>query len=160
MPELQLSSSGTHLGKLRNFMPIKKKAPKETITIYTDGSCARENHHGAYAAIIIYSNGHRVQLSGNFPFTNSCRMEMTAAVKALQHLHGEYDVKIYTDSMYLITQAETAKDPKKNADLIYELRFQMRRHNVQLIPVKSHSGNALNNEVHRLATKARKSTTG
>jgi len=140
----------------------------KTVTIYTDGSCEGNPGRGGWAAILKYKDKERI-ISGGEPETTNNRMELTAALKALQTLQTPCNVKLHTDSEYLksaFTQRwiikwqsngwmTSQREPVKNQDLWKELWKQNQIHDVQWIKVKAHANNKLNNQVDQLAVKAR-----
>ncbi len=70
------------------------------VTIYTDGACSGNPGPGGWAAVLIYGE-YRKEISGYEPLTTNNRMELTAAIKALQALNRPCEVEIFTDSAYL-----------------------------------------------------------
>ncbi|MCY4234485.1 MAG: ribonuclease HI [Bacteroidetes bacterium] len=140
----------------------------KTVTIYTDGSCEDNPGRGGWAAILKYNGKERI-ISGGEPETTNNRMELTAALKALQALKRPCTVKLHTDSQYLrhafinnwIRKWQSNgwitsnRQPVKNQDLWKELWKQNQIHDVQWIKVKAHANNKLNNRVDQLAVKAR-----
>ena len=72
----------------------------ERVTIYTDGACSGNPGPGGWAALLIF-NGREKELSGGEPLTTNNRMELTAAIKALEALTRPCAVDLYTDSQYL-----------------------------------------------------------
>jgi ribonuclease HI len=99
------------------------------VTIYTDGSCLGNPGNGGWAAILRYG-AHEKELSGGFRETTNNRMELLAAVEALEALKRPCAVELYTDSAYLrngVTQwifgwkkngwRTADKKPVKNQDL-------------------------------------------
>jgi ribonuclease HI len=110
-------------------VPIKK------VTIYTDGACSGNPGPGGWGAILQYGDKEKELFGGEKPTTNN-RMELMAAIKALQSLKTECQVDLYTDSNYVrqgITEWihswkkkgwKTAdKKPVKNSDLWQELEI-------------------------------------
>lgn len=95
-------------------------------------------------------------------------MELTAVIKALQHLKFPCDVKVYSDSAYIVNCFKqkwylnwqrngwqtSAKKPVENKDLWKELLALTQKHNVEFIKVKGHSNVALNNRCDELARAA------
>lgn len=138
-----------------------------TVTIYTDGSCEGNPGRGGWAAILRYNKHERV-LTGGSPQTTNNRMEMTAALKALQSLKEPCAVKLHTDSQYLkraFTDGwlnrwrsngwlTSNKQPVKNQDLWNNLWSETQKHKVQWIKVKAHANNKLNNRADELAVAA------
>ncbi|MCY4673821.1 MAG: ribonuclease HI [Bacteroidetes bacterium] len=139
----------------------------KTVTIYTDGSCEGNPGRGGWAAILRYNKHERV-LKGGSPQTTNNRMEMTAALKALQSLKEPCTVKLHTDSQYLkraFTDGwlnrwrsngwlTSNKQPVKNQDLWNDLWRETQKHKVQWIKVKAHANNKLNNRADKLAVAA------
>ena len=137
------------------------------VTIYTDGSCEGNPGRGGWAAILRYNKKDRVLTGGSLQTTNN-RMEMTAALKALQLLKEPCAVKLHTDSQYLrraFTDGwlhrwhsngwlTSNKQPVKNQDLWKDLWSEAQKHEVQWIKVKAHANNKLNNRADALAVAA------
>ena len=73
---------------------------KEVI-IYTDGACSGNPGPGGWGAILIYGE-HRKEISGYAPLTTNQRMELTAVIEGLKQLTEACQVKVYSDSAYLI----------------------------------------------------------
>jgi len=135
------------------------------ITIYTDGACSGNPGPGGYG-IVLLSGPHRLEKSAGFRLTTNNRMELLAAIVALESLKfAGSDVKLYTDSRYLTDavnkgwlfaweQKRFAK--KKNPDLWIRFLSIYRKHNVKLIWVKGHNENPENERCDRLAVEAYK----
>ncbi len=137
------------------------------VVIYTDGACIGNPGPGGWAAVIVAPTDRR-ELSGRFRRTTNNRMEMRAAIEALDAVEPHCPVAIYTDSSYLrdgITSwihgwqrngwRTAAKKPVKNADLWKRLLQAQDRHTaaggVTWHWVRGHAGNALNVRADRLA---------
>ncbi|MFM8838303.1 MAG: RNase H family protein, partial [Bacteroidota bacterium] len=72
------------------------------ITIYTDGSALGNPGPGGYGAILL-SGTHRKEISGGFRLTTNNRMELMAAIAALQEIKGKsHDIEVISDSKYLV----------------------------------------------------------
>lgn len=142
------------------------------VTIYTDGG-ARPNPGGpgGWAALLIH-DGHERELSGAEPATTNNRMELTAAIMALEALRQPCEVTLYTDSQYLKNGISewlprwiskgwktAARRPVKNQDLWRRLHDACQRHEIRWRWVRGHAGDPANRRVDRLATAARKSLT-
>ena len=138
---------------------------KEVIA-YTDGACRGNPGPGGWGALLIW-NEHRRELKGAEPQTTNNRMELSAAIAALEALRGSCAVSLYTDSVYVqqgITQWlpgwrargwKTAdKKPVKNQDLWQQLDTAASRHQVKWLWVKGHAGNEGNEAADRLANQA------
>jgi ribonuclease HI len=139
------------------------------VTIYTDGACSGNPGPGGYGAILAYG-AHSRELSAGYARTTNNRMEILAAIVALETLKEPCEVTLYSDSKYL-TQAisqhwllgwlrngwkTTTKKPVKNIDLWQRLNAQLHRHKVTFEWVKGHAENANNNRCDELARTAAK----
>lgn len=136
------------------------------IEIYTDGACANNPGRGGWAAITIDNDGiHKI--AGGSKDTTNQRMELTAAIKALQELKEPCEVIIYTDSKYLINGItkwihswrdrnwhKSDGKPVKNRDLWVALDQLNQFHNICWSWVKAHNGNKYNDLVDVLAKGA------
>lgn len=134
------------------------------IIIHTDGACSGNPGPGGWGAILEW-NGHRKELKGGEPETTNNRMEMMAAIKALEALkRKDKDVILITDSVYLrdgITKWihgwkkrgwKTAdKKPVKNVDLWQHLDELARTHSIEWRWVKGHAGDPGNERADELA---------
>src|ERR1051326_980018 len=139
------------------------------ITIYSDGACTGNPGPGGWAAVM--KNGDKLlELSGGDPITTNNRMELQAAIEALQALDEPCRIEFFTDSVYLrdgITSwiagwkargwVTTEKKRVKNADLWRVLDAAVGRHEIAWRWVKGHAGNDLNERCDQLAVD-RKST--
>lgn len=136
------------------------------VEAYTDGSCLGNPGPGGYGALLKYNN-HEKALSGGFKLTTNNRMELLAAIKALEFLTEPCRVTLTTDSQYVrqgITQWmngwkkkgwKTAdKKPVKNKDLWQLLDTLNAKHEVEWKWVKGHSGHHENEIVDDLAREA------
>ena len=143
------------------------------IKIYTDGACVGNPGPGGWAAIVLFENKKK-ELFGGEKLTTNNRMELTAAIKALEYCAREEkkqlslkDVKIFTDSVYVkegITvwvnsweknNWKTAdKKNVKNVDLWKKLKSLTNSNQVEWYWIKSHSENPMNDLADELAKKA------
>jgi ribonuclease HI len=134
--------------------------------IYTDGACRGNPGPGGWGAILRY-NGHEKTLYGAEPMTTNNRMELMAAIRALESLKRPCRVRITTDSRYVqkgITEWLTdwkrrgwktaAKKPVKNADLWQRLDAAAAGHDVRWNWVRGHSGHRENELADNLANQA------
>ncbi len=143
--------------------------PRKHVTAYTDGSCETRSGDGGWAYLLVY-NGARKQASGYEAGTTNNRMELTAAVRALEALRQPCQVTLVTDSQYL-KKAFTdgwldawqrngwrtaSRAAVKNQDLWRSLLDLTARHQVSWSWTRGHAGHAENEEVDRLALQARK----
>jgi ribonuclease HI len=140
------------------------------VTIYTDGACSGNPGPGGWGAILM-SKGHEREIMGGEILTTNNRMEMTAAIRALEALKRPCKVELHTDSQYLrqgITEwlagwkargwRTADKKPVKNEDLWRELDAARARHDVAWRWVKGHAGHPLNERADALARAGLKAT--
>ncbi|MDX1442878.1 MAG: ribonuclease HI [Gammaproteobacteria bacterium] len=136
------------------------------VTIYTDGACRGNPGPGGWGATLSYSGKVRDLKGGEAETTNN-RMELTAAIEALNILKRSCDIDLYTDSEYLrkgITEwmdnwkkrgwKTAAKKPVKNVDLWQALDEAVARHDITWHWVKGHSGDPGNERADELANEA------
>ena len=141
-------------------------ANKPLVHIYTDGSCLGNPGPGGWAALLRY-NGHEKEITGAASKTTNNRMELRAAINALNKLNKPCQVIIHTDSQYLRQGIsnwihkwrrngwKTASGaPVKNQDLWQELLKAIAPHDVRWEWVKGHAGHDENERVDALATMA------
>ncbi len=139
------------------------KEQPETVDIYTDGSCSGNPGPGGWGVLMRF-NGAEKELCGGEAETTNNRMEMTAAIEALEALKRPVRARIHTDSTYLrdgITRwihrwkqngwRTAAKKPVKNKDLWQELDAALDGHDVDWHWVKGHSGHPENERADELA---------
>jgi len=135
----------------------------EKTVIYTDGACSGNPGPGGWGAILSFRQ-HRKELCGGEDDTTNNRMELMAAIKALEALKRPSAVELYSDSSYLkdgITKwihgwkrngwKTSAKKPVKNEDLWKELDDLRTRHDVKWHWVKGHAGHPENERADELA---------
>ncbi|HKT31760.1 MAG TPA: ribonuclease HI [Gammaproteobacteria bacterium] len=138
----------------------------DSVEIYTDGACRGNPGPGGWAAVL-RSGAREKTLQGSAAQTTNNRMELTAAVSALQALARPASVVLYTDSKYVqqgISEwlpswrargwKTAGKKPVKNLDLWQALHQATAGHAIEWRWVRGHSGNAYNEEVDRLANEA------
>ena len=142
------------------------------VTIYTDGS-ARSNPDGpgGFGTVLLYVDGtgklHTRELSQGYERTTNNRMEMMAVIAGLERLTEPCEVKIYSDSQYVVNAInqdwvgkwqknnwKRGKESVKNIDLWKRMLKAMEGHRVEFIWVKGHAGNQYNEVCDRLATSA------
>ena len=138
-------------------------AARPNVTIYTDGACSGNPGPGGWGAILI-SGEHRKEMCGGEDETTNNRMELTAAIEALDALKRPSRVTLYTDSTYVrdgITNwingwrrngwRTAAKKPVKNAELWQRLDAAVQRHEIDWRWVKGHAGDPENERADELA---------
>jgi len=135
------------------------------VVIYTDGACSGNPGPGGWGAILI-SGEHERELWGGDGATTNNRMEIMAAIQALEALKRPCKVELHTDSQYLRTGISewlagwkargwrtASKSPVKNEDLWRRLDEARQRHDVDWRWVKGHAGHELNERADGLARK-------
>jgi ribonuclease HI len=135
----------------------------DDVEIFTDGACSGNPGAGGWGAILRY-RGVEKELSGSDPATTNNRMELTAAIAALEALKRACHVRLYSDSQYLrdgITKwirgwkqrgwLTADKKPVKNVDLWQRLEAAALRHHVDWIWVRGHAGHPENERADALA---------
>jgi len=138
-------------------------ASRPHVVIYTDGACSGNPGPGGWGAILM-SGTHRKELNGGEAQTTNNRMELFAAIAALEALKKPSDVDLTTDSAYVkngITQwihgwkrngwRTADKKPVKNAELWQRLEAATDRHKVTWHWIKGHAGHAENERADELA---------
>jgi ribonuclease HI len=131
--------------------------------IYTDGACSGNPGPGGWGAVLRYGDVEK-ELHGSDPSTTNNRMELMAAIQALEALNRPVEVKLYTDSKYLLDGITkwvagwqrngwmtSAKQPVKNVDLWQRLVKAMAPHQVSWLWVKGHNGDPGNERADELA---------
>jgi ribonuclease HI len=138
----------------------------KVVEIYTDGACSGNPGPGGWGVLLSYGGRTRELHGGSAEPTTNNRMELMAAIQALESLTRPSAVRLHTDSSYVrngITgwlQAwkrngwkTAARQPVKNADLWQRLDAAAARHDVQWLWVKGHAGNPGNERADALANK-------
>ena len=136
------------------------------VEIFTDGGCRGNPGAGGWGALLRYDSAEK-ELSGSAPETTNNRMELTAAIMALEALTEPCRVRLTTDSNYLRSGImewindwkqrgwlTASKRPVKNQDLWQRLDAVAARHQIEWRWVKGHSGHAENERADALATAA------
>lgn len=135
----------------------------EKLVIHTDGACSGNPGPGGWGAVLEFGS-RRKELSGGEAVTTNNRMELMAAISALEALNRPCTVEIHTDSNYLKDGIskwihgwkrngwKTAdKKPVKNAELWRRLDQAIEKHHVSWHWVRGHSGHDLNERADELA---------
>jgi ribonuclease HI len=136
------------------------------VDIYTDGACSGNPGPGGWGAILRW-NGSEKELSGGERETTNNRMELMAAIVALESLTRPVPVRLHTDSQYVrdgITQwiagwkrngwKTAARKPVKNEDLWRRLDAAQAQHNVSWHWIRGHDGHPENERADELARGA------
>jgi len=136
------------------------------LEIFTDGACKGNPGPGGWGAVIRYGK-HEKEISGGDPDTTNNRMELSATIQALKILIEPCEVKLHTDSRYVIDGItkwihgwqrngwkNASKQPVSNVDLWHDLIEATARHQVEWIWVKGYNGHPENERADRLASDA------
>jgi len=136
---------------------------KPDVIIYTDGACSGNPGPGGWGALLEYGGAIKELFGGERDTTNN-RMELMAAIEALNALKKPCNVTLYTDSVYVkdgITKwihgwrrngwRNARKKPVKNADLWQQLGEAQKRHEIDWQWIKGHAGHAGNERADELA---------
>ena len=136
-------------------------------TIYTDGACSGNPGPGGWGAVIFDNDNKQKNISGSEKSTTNNRMELLAAIMALEEIKPSSKITIYTDSIYVkngITEwvlkwkingwRNSNKKPVKNKDLWVKLDNLCQKNSVDWKWVKGHSSSKYNNLADELATQA------
>lgn len=137
-------------------------------TVYTDGSCwPNPGGPGGFGAVII-CNGQRREISCGFIASTNNRMELMGVIGALCTFSNPHNVKLYSDSQYVVNGMKWAKGwanrgwrtkegkPVKNKDLWQVLLGMLNYHQTEAIWVRGHDGNEENEVCDHLAGTAAK----
>lgn len=145
-----------------------------SVTIYTDGACRGNPGPGGWAAILINEDALKPEarktkkIFGGFRMTTNNRMELMAAIQALEALKRSCQVALHSDSKYVVDAfnkkwvvgwqkrgwINSQKEPVKNRDLWERLIAATEQHKVSFAYVAGHADSALNNECDELAVAA------
>ncbi len=139
---------------------------RSQVTIYTDGACSGNPGPGGWGAVLMWQGEERTLQGGEKETTNN-RMEMMAAIKALQALKRPCQVALYSDSAYLINAFSqgwlvkwqkngwltSKKEPVENQDLWRQLLELAQTHEISWHKVKGHSDNPYNNRCDAMAVE-------
>jgi len=136
------------------------------IKIYTDGACSGNPGPGGWGALLIYNDTTK-ELSGGLADTTNNQMELMGVIKALASLTEKCDIKLYSDSKYVVQGITewiikweknnwrgSTKKPVKNKELWQELLALTKKHTISFNWVKGHADNPYNNRCDELAVDA------
>ncbi len=165
-------TSSVKLGRVTATPPT---TTRKHVTVHTDGSCLGNPGAGGWAAVLEYTSGSgqrkTLELSGGEAHTTNNRMELMAAIRALEALKEPCTITLRTDSKYVqhaFTKqwlsgwqrngwVTSTKEPVKNKDLWLELLALTKTHDVRWDWTKGHAGDQLNERCDVLARTAAKS---
>ncbi|HUC27517.1 MAG TPA: ribonuclease HI [Streptosporangiaceae bacterium] len=136
------------------------------VEIYTDGACSGNPGPGGWGAVLQQGSRTKELWGGEAELTTNNRMELTAAIKALEGLTRKSTVRLHTDSSYVRNGVTgwlagwkrngwktASKQPVKNEDLWRRLDTAAGKHDVQWLWVKGHAGNPGNERADALANR-------
>ena len=137
------------------------------VTIHTDGACKGNPGPGGYGVVLVCGK-HRKELAAGYTRTTNNRMELLAAIAALEALTEPCEVALFSDSKYLVRAIEerwidgwrkrgwinSSKEPVKNRDLWERLLEAMAPHRVSWHWLKGHAGHRENERCDELANAA------
>jgi ribonuclease HI len=142
------------------------------VEVFTDGACKGNPGPGGWG-VVLRMGHHEKELAGSETLTTNNRMELTAAIRALESLKEPCEVRLHTDSRYVIDGITgwifgwqrngwktAARKPVLNADLWQELQGAARRHQIEWIWVKGHDGHPENERADKLASDAALAVSG
>lgn len=143
-----------------------KNSELKKVMVYTDGACINNPGPGGYGVVLLYGK-HKKELSEGFRLTTNNRMEIWAAITALEALKTKCAVTIYSDSKYLVDSVSQGwmyrwkengwkqkKNEVSNTDLWKQLLKLCQQHEVEFVWVKGHDGNPGNEHADQLSRRA------
>jgi ribonuclease HI len=161
-----LAPEGEREGARGELYP-RRSAMMRGVTVGTDGACQPNPGRGGWAAVVVQGGTVLRELTGHFRWTTNNRMELRAAIAALEALPEGSEVEVLSDSQYVVHGATAwslkwerngwrktpnAREEVMNADLWRRLRAAMARHRVASFTwVKGHAGHPLNERCNALA---------
>lgn len=144
----------------------------KVVVVHTDGACSPNPGPGGWGAILRYGDAVREIRGGEAATTNN-RMELMAAIQALEALTRPSQVVLHTDSVYVKSGIQSwivqwkrngwitsSRQPVKNADLWQRLDAAIAQHDVEWLWVKGHSGDPGNERADELAGQGMRETIG
>jgi ribonuclease HI len=156
---------------LISSITLKSSESYKQVTIYTDGGCIGNPGPGGYGVVLLYG-ARRRELSGGCQYTTNNRMELTAAIRALEALKEPCNVVLFSDSQYVVNGVMKGwarrwrsngwrrnKDEfAENPDLWEQLLQLCDKHSVRFEWVRGHDGNSENERCDQLAAAAARGT--
>ena len=139
----------------------------KSVSIYTDGACLGNPGPGGYGIVLVYALN-RKELSGGYRLTTNNRMELMAAIQGLAALKDPCQVRLYSDSKYLVEAMEKGwahrwqannwyrnkNEKAANQDLWQELLNLCQKHTVSFTWIRGHDGHPENEQCDKLAFAA------
>ncbi len=150
---------------MKQHAAAPEKPTAKVVDIFTDGACSGNPGPGGWGVLLRY-DGHEKELHGGERATTNNRMELMAAIRALESLKRPVKVRLHTDSQY-VKNGITAwihdwkrrgwrtadKKPVKNVDLWQRLEAALAQHDVKWVWVRGHAGHAENERADELARR-------
>jgi ribonuclease HI len=143
----------------------EREAVSKVVEIFCDGACSGNPGVGGFGAILRFG-GHEKEISGSEGETTNNRMELTAAITALESLKRPCRVRLTTDSQYLVkgmnewiagwvrkNWINSKKEPVLNRDLWERLLTLTKNHRIQWVWVRGHAGHPENERCDELARR-------
>ena len=129
-------------------------ATRQTIYLYTDGAASGNPGPGGYGVVLKCGNL-RKEMSGGFAHTTNNRMELLAVITGLEAIRWDgAEVKVYSDSTYVVKTVTENWKRKKNQDLWARFDAVRAGFNLEFNWIKGHAGHPENERCDRLAVKA------
>jgi ribonuclease HI len=139
----------------------------QEVEIYTDGACSGNPGSGGYGIVLKHRDNIK-EISGGYRQTTNNRMELIAVITGLEALKRTCEVKLYSDSKYIIDAVNKGwtkkwkengwrrdrNKPVKNVDLWIKILNLAERHKITWVWVKGHDENVFNNRCDKLAQEA------
>jgi ribonuclease HI len=145
---------------------VAAQSANQAVEIYTDGACSGNPGPGGWGAVLSYGGREKELHGGSAELTTNNRMELMAAIQALESLTRPSAVRLHTDSSYVRNGIMSwlpgwkrngwktaSRQPVKNEDLWRRLDAAAARHDVHWLWVKGHAGNAGNERADALANR-------
>jgi ribonuclease HI len=136
------------------------------VEIYTDGACSGNPGPGGWGALLRYRDVEKELYGGEPALTTNNRMELMAAIQALESLTRPVSIRLHTDSVYLRSGVTSwlagwkrngwltaDRKPVKNSDLWQRLDAATRQHRIEWLWVKGHNGDPGNERADALANR-------
>ena len=147
------------------YLCIAMEPNRPPIFLYTDGAASGNPGPGGYG-VVLRCGGHEKEMSEGFRLTTNNRMELLAAIVGLEALKEACDVRLVSDSKYLVDAVtkgwldqwqangwkKADRKPVLNPDLWKRLLVQLDRHSVTFEWIKGHAGHPFNERCDALAT--------
>jgi ribonuclease HI len=130
------------------------------VHIFVDGGAAPNPGHGAWGVVLLYKDAVKELTGDEPPDVTNIRMELMAAVRAIQALKRHCDVVVTSDSRYVVDGASGKTKPGTHLDLWADLQFASFGHRIEWKWVRGHSGDTYNERVHRLVARTLREKAG